>query len=341
MKAAVFYKKSDLRVEDKPIPSVKSDEVLLKVRACGVCGTDMHIFDGDEGAAPTPAGTTLGHEFAGEIVAVGDGITDLKPGMRACVDPNKLCGVCDACRAGIGHFCENMIGIGTTVDGGFAEYCAVPRSQVFTFDQSVPFAKAAMTEPVACCLHGIDMCDIAAGDTVVVIGGGMIGLLMLQLARLKGAATTVLLEPQAHKRDMAKELGADYALDPLAPDFEKTWNSLSLGRVGTVIECVGKPATMEQAIALAGKKSTVMMFGLTRPNDTISVKPFEIFKKEITLKASFINPYTQKRALSLIESGRINVEKMIGETIPVDELPALLSDTRRRSAGKTIVTFND
>lgn len=340
MKAAVFYGKNDLRVEQKETPKIKSDEVLLKVRACGVCGTDMHIFDGDEGAAPTPAKTTLGHEFAGEIVAVGDGITDLKVGIRACVDPNQLCGVCDACRGGIGHFCDHITGIGTTVDGGFAEYCAVPRSQIYTFGSDLPFAKAAMTEPVACCLHGIDMCEIAPGDTVAIIGGGMIGLLMLQLARLSGAAKTVILEPLEHKRKMALDLGADAALDPLAADFDDEWNKLGLGRVSTVIECVGRPSTMEQAISLAGKKSTVMLFGLTRPNDTISVKPFEIFKKEITVKASYINPYTQKRALALIESGRINVDAMIGEKISVDELPSLLSDKKRRSAGKTIVVFD-
>lgn len=340
MKSAVFYGKNDLRIEDTATPKIKSDEVLLKVRACGVCGTDMHIFDGDEGAAPTPAGTTLGHEFAGEIVAVGDGITDIKVGMRACVDPNQLCGVCDACRGGIGHFCEHITGIGTTVDGGFAEYCAVPRSQIYTFGNDLPFTKAAMTEPVACCLHGIDMCGISAGDTVVIIGGGMIGLLMLQLARLSGAATTVLLEPLEHKREMAIGLGADYALDPLAADFDERWKRLELGRVSVVIECVGRPSTMEQAISLAGKKSTVMLFGLTRPNDEIKVKPFEIFKKEITIKASYINPYTQKRALALIGSGRINVDKMIGETIRVDELPSLLADKKRRSAGKTIVVFD-
>ena len=337
----MFYGKNDLRVEERPVPRLKADEVLLKVRACGVCGTDMHIFDGDEGAAPTPVGTALGHEFAGEIVEVGDGVTDLFPGTRACVDPNKLCGKCDACRGGIGHFCENMIGIGTTVDGGFAEYCAVPRSQIYTFSNDVPFAKAAMTEPVACCLHGIDMCDISAGDTVAVIGGGMIGLIMLQLARLKGAAKTIIIEPLAHKREMALEFGADVALDPLAEDFDGSMKRLCADRVSTVIECVGKPSTMEQAISIAGKKSTVMLFGLTRPNDTISVKPFEIFKKEITLKASYINPYMQKRALDLICSGRINVEKMIGEKISLDGLPSLLSDKKRRSAGKTVVTFGN
>ena len=296
MKAAVFYGPKDLRIIDRPVPQPGTGEVLIRVRACGVCGTDMHIFDGGEGAAPTPVGTALGHEFAGEIAAVGDGVTDVRPGDRVCVDPNKLCGVCDACRSGIGHFCDNMIGIGTTVDGGFAEYCVVPRSQVYTFGRELPFACAAMTEPVACCLHGIDLCDILPGDSVVVIGGGMIGLLMLQLAKRKGAAKVVLLEPLPQKRELARELGADLALDPLTQDVPAELSRAGITRVGTVIECVGKPATMEQAIALAGKRSTVMLFGLSRPDDAIRVKPFDLFKKEITLKASYINPYTQKRA---------------------------------------------
>ncbi len=341
MKSAVFYGKNDLRIENKPMPTLGPNDVLLKVRACGVCGTDMHIFDGDEGAAPTPKGTTLGHEFAGEIVMVGDNITDLKPGMRACVDPNQLCGMCDACRGGMGHFCENIIGIGTTVDGGFAEYCAVPRSQIYTFGDNLSFTKAAMTEPVACCLHGIDMCDIVPGKTVVIIGGGMIGLLMLQLSKLKGASTTILLEPQSHKRQMALELGADYVFDSLSPNFKEEWEHHSFKHICTIIECVGKPSTMEQAIELANPKSTVMLFGLTRPNDTINIKPFEVFKKELSIKASFINPYTQKRALSLIENGKINVNKMIGEIISVDELPKLLADKKRRASGKTIVAFDN
>ena len=112
-----------------------------------------------------------------------------------------------------------------------------------------------------------------------------------------------------------------------------------IARINTVIECVGKTSTVEQAIAIAGKKSTVMMFGLTKPNDTVSIKPFEIFKKEIVLKASFINPYTQKRALSLIESGRIDVSSMVRERASIDELPTILADKGRRVAGKIIITF--
>ncbi len=339
MKAAVFYSKEDLRIEEREIPKAYGDKVLIKIKACGICGTDMHIFDGDEGAAPTPAGTTLGHEFSGEVVEIGEMVNGIKVGDKVCVDPNKLCNECSFCKDGIGHFCDNMIGIGTTVDGGFAEYCLVPMSQVYKFEKDIEFAEAAMTEPVACCLHGIDMCNINVGDTVLVIGGGMIGLIMLQLASLKGAATLILVEPIAEKREHALKLGADIVIDPINENVAEVLAKNNIGRINTVIECVGKTATIEQAISLAGKYSTVMMFGLTRPNDEIKVKPFEIFKKEIILKASFINPYTQSRALKLIESKKIDVSSMIYKKISVDELPSVLADKKERAKGKYIVSF--
>lgn len=339
MKAAVFYTKEDLRVEEREIPKAYGDKVLIKIKACGICGTDMHIFDGDEGAAPTPAGTTLGHEFSGEVVEIGEMVNGIKVGDKVCVDPNKLCNECSFCKDGVGHFCENMIGIGTTVDGGFAEYCLVPMSQVYKFEKDITFAEAAMTEPVACCLHGIDMCNINVGDTVLVIGGGMIGLIMLQLAKLKGAATLILVEPIPEKREHALKLGADIVIDPINENTAEVLAKNNITRINTVIECVGKTATIEQAISLAGKYSTVMMFGLTRPNDEIKVKPFEIFKKEIVLKASFINPYTQSRALKLIENKKVDVSSMIYKQIPLAELPSVLSDKKERTKGKYIVTF--
>lgn len=340
MKAAVFYKKEDLRIENLPMPEIGDEDVLIKVKACGICGTDMHIFDGDEGAAPTPAGTVLGHEFAGKVIEVGKKVQGINVGDKVCVDPNKLCNVCDYCREGIGHFCSNMIGIGTTVNGGFAEYCAVPQSQVYKFTDGTEFTKAAMTEPVACCLHGIDMCDIEPGAKVLVIGGGMIGLLMLQLAKIKGASKLALIEPIESKRELALKLGADIVIDPVNENAKEVLIKNGMERITTVIECVGKPVTMKQAIELAGNKSTVMLFGLTKPQDEISIKPFEIFKKEITIKASFINPYTQKRALSLIDSGKIDVSSMVYKFIPVEKLPVILADKKERALGKYIVTFD-
>ena len=339
MKAAVFYKKEDLKIEEIDIPTLRADDVLIKVRACGICGSDMHIFDGDEGAAPTPSGTVLGHEFSGEVVAVGSAVQSVRVGDRVAVDPNKLCNACKYCLGGIGHFCENMVGIGTTVHGGFAEYCAIPQSQVYPFGEKTSFEEAAMTEPLACCLHGIDMCDIEPGATVMVIGGGMIGLLMLQLAKIKGAARLIMIEPIAEKREHARRLGADLTIDPITEDVKMILEKNGISRIHTVIECVGKTSTIEQAIDLAGKKSTVMMFGLTKPNDTVSIKPFEIFKKEITLRASFINPYTQKRALDLIENKKIDVSSMIYQKASLSELPSILADRKKRTNGKFIITF--
>ncbi len=337
MKAAVFYKKHDLRIQELPMPEFTDNEVLINVKACGICGTDVHIFEGDEGAAQTPSGTVLGHEFAGEVVEIGKNVTSVKVGDRVCVDPNKLCNECYYCKSGIGHFCEHMIGIGTTVNGGFAQYCAVPESQVYKFSDSLSYEKAAMCEPVACCLHGIDMCDINVGDNVMVIGGGMIGLIMLQLAKLKGASGLILLEPVEEKRTLALQLGADICIDPINQDVTQVLRQNGVQRINTVIECVGKTGTMKQAIEYAGNKSTVMLFGLCKPNDTIDIKPFEIFKKEIVIKASFINPYTQKRALDLIQSGKIDVSSMIYKIDSLDNLPDILSDDSKRRMGKFII----
>ena len=337
MKAAVFYKEKDLRIEDLPIPEPKSDEVLIKVMACGICGTDVHIYHGDEGAAATPAGTVLGHEFAGVVEKIGSDVKNVSVGDAVCVDPNKLCNECYYCKNGIGHFCENMVGIGTTVNGGFAEYCCVPQSQVYKVSNRTSFEKAAMAEPVACCLHGIDMCDIKVSDTVLIIGGGMIGLIMLQLAKLSGAGTLILVEPVAEKRVLGSKLGADICINPFEENVEQVLKEKGIGRISTVIECAGLPSTMKQAISLAGKMSTVMLFGLTKPDDEIPVKPFEIFKKEIVIKASFINPYTQKRAVDLIDSGKIDVSSMVYKKITLEELSNALSDGSLRSKGKLIV----
>ena len=236
------------------------------------------------------------------------------------------------------HYCEHMIGYGTTVNGGFAEYCAVNERQVYKLGDNTSFEQGAMTEPVACCLHGMDMCEIRPGHQVVVIGGGMIGLLMLQLSRLAGAAKVALLEPVESKREVGKKLGADICIDPIHEDVKARLKEEGMTWVNTVIECVGRPSTIEQAIDIAGNKAVVMMFGLTKPDETISVKPFEIFRKELVLKASYINPYTQKRALDLIDSGRLDVSSMVYEVADLDELADILSNPELRAKGKYIIS---
>lgn len=338
MRSAVFYGKHDLRVEEHEAPAVGPHDVLIQVKACGVCGTDVHIYEGDKGAAEVTPPTILGHEFAGIISEVGSQVKNYKPGDRVCIDPNCYCGACDPCRNGVAHYCENMIGYGTTVDGGFAEYCSVDERQVYLLGENTTFEQGAMAEPVACCLHGIDMCEIQPGHQVVVIGGGMIGLLMLQLAKLAGAAKVALLEPVENKREVGKKLGADICIDPMREDVKSRLAECGMNWVNVVIECVGRPSTIEQAIDIAGNKAVVMMFGLTKPDEQIAVKPFQIFQKELVLKASYINPYTQRRALDLINSGRLDVSSMVYEVCGLNELEDVLSRPEIRANGKYIIS---
>lgn len=337
MRSAVFYGKHDLRIEEHEMPAVGPKDVLIRVKACGVCGTDVHIYEGDKGAAEVTPPTILGHEFSGIVEEVGEAVMDYRPGDRVCVDPNCYCGACTPCRSGVAHYCEHMIGYGTTVNGGFAEYCAVNERQVYKLGERTSFEQGAMAEPVACCLHGIDMCNIQPGSQAVVIGGGMIGLLMLQLAKLEGAAKVALLEPVEEKRLVAAKLGTDVCIDPLQADVKEELRKAGFTWVNTVIECVGRPATIEQAIDIAGNKAVVMMFGLTKPDETIAVKPFEIFKKELELKASYINPYTQKRALDLIDTGRLDVSSMVYGTYGLEKLVEILSSPQARAKGKYII----
>lgn len=338
MKSAVFYGKHDLRVEDHEMPVVGTKDVLIQVKACGVCGTDVHIYEGDKGAAEVTPPTILGHEFSGIVVKTGEAVRSVHPGDRVCIDPNCYCGECNPCRQGIVHFCEHMIGYGTTVNGGFAEYCAVQESQVYKLGENTSFEQGAMTEPVACCLHGLDMCNIHPGHQVVIIGGGMIGLLMLQLAKLAGASKVALLEPVDSKRQTAKKLGADICINPVNEDVKKCLREAGFTWIQTVIECVGRPSTIEQAIDLADYKATVMMFGLTKPDEAISVKPFQIFQKELELKASYINPCTQQRALDLIDSGRLDVSSMVFEVCGLEKLEDILSNPGTRAKGKFIIS---
>lgn len=337
MKAAVFKGKGIIDVEETATPVCMENDVLIKVMACGVCGTDVHIFEGSEGAAPVTPPVILGHEFSGIVEKVGSAVKDFKEGDRVAVDPNNMCGHCSFCKNGRGHFCESMIGYGTTANGGFAQYCRVPCKQVYHLDEHVSFEEGALCEPVACCLHGIDECEIKASDTVMVIGGGTIGLIMVQLAKMSGAAQVVLLEPVEEKRALGALVGADLIIDPVHEDVESVLHTNRIRQIDTVIECVGLKRTMVDAIKYAGKNAVVMLFGLGTPSDEISIKPFEIFKKEIVIKSSYINPYTQSRALKIINSGRINLKNLIAETISLQELSEVLGDSSKRKKGKIIV----
>jgi len=337
LKGAVFYKKGDLRVEDIEIRKPKSYEVTLKVEYCGVCGTDKHILAGAEGAGYTPPGTVLGHEFSGIITEVGENVKGIAVGDRVCVDPNDMCGKCYYCKQGIGHFCEDMIGIGTTVNGGFAEFCTVNAKQVYKIPDSLSLKEAAMAEPVACCLHGMDLINMRAGQTVMIIGGGTIGMIMLQLAKASGASTLIMIEPVESKRKMASKFGADITIDPFNDRIEEALAKAGVKQIDTTIECVGLVKTMNMAIDFTGKGGTAMLFGLTEPDSEMIIKPFDLFKREITVKASYINPYTQMRAINLLSSGIVDVNSLITDIVGLDNINDVFMTDKYKNSGKILI----
>ena len=331
MRAAVFHGVGDLRIEERPELAVGSGQVLVKVAACGVCGTDRHILHGEFETFPP---VIIGHEFAGEVVRVGEGVGDLRPGDRVAVDPNMPCGICRPCRRGQIHLCQNLRALGVDWDGGFAELCCVPRAQCYTLPQGVALREGAMTEPLACCLRGIQQAAIRPGDVVAVIGGGAIGQMLAQLARQAGAARVVLSEPVAERREMALSLGADQVIDPARDDPLAAGGALA-GGADVVIEAVGSRATTAQALTWAAPGGTVLWFGVTPPGHLIEVEPNLIFRKELTIAGARINPFTHGAAVDLLASGRIRVAPLITQTIPLEALPEVLA----RPAGGEIKTL--
>lgn len=336
MKAAVFHGKGDIRVDaNYPTPVPKDNEVLIRVKACGVCGTDVHIHAGAQGATDCNPPVILGHEFAGVVEAVGKDVTRIQVGQHVTVNPNIACEACEACRRGDPHFCDTMTATGVNHDGGFAEYCVVLEKQAHVIPDSVPFEEAAMCEPVACCLHGIDLTQIKCGDTVMIVGGGTIGMIMLQLAQMSGAVRVVMLEVNEKRFELAKKLGAELCLNPLKDDVKAELEKHGFTDIRAVIECAGRAETVQYAIEYAGKAATVMIFSLTEPDCAIPFLPFAAFKKELTLKTSFVNPNTQGRAAQIITSGRLNLHDLISDRVALDDINEAFKPGMRN--GKTVI----
>lgn len=310
-------------IETRPLvlPEPGEGQVLVKVSACGVCGTDVHIYHGGKGSAEVVPPVILGHEFSGHIVKLGSGVTGLEEGQLITVDPNIYCGKCRPCRQGQKQMCHHMRAVGVNMDGGFADYCLVPYAQCVPVPEGTDPELAALAEPLACCLHGIDRVGIRPGENVLVIGGGTIGQIMLQLARLAGAAKVVLSEPVEIRRELAVRLGADAAIDPLREDLPQRLSEL-LSRDGAdvVIECVGNPRTSAQAIDAAAGCGRVMLFGVPNPDAVLQTKMHPIFQKELTIMGSFVNPDTHSRAVALLSSGQLKLKELITHRFPVSQL---------------------
>lgn len=337
MKASRFLGNKTFAVTDLPTPHAGPGELVLRNQVCGVCGTDVHIYHGEPGSADVNPPVVLGHEYSGEVVEVGEGVTGFAVGNHVTVDPNIYCGHCAYCQNGKKQLCPSMEAIGVTRDGGFAQYSRIPASQAFKLEPTVPWEAAAMAEPLACCLHGIDLAGIQVGDKVCVVGGGAIGLLMVQLAQLSGASQIVLSEPNEKRRQVGLQLGANAALDPTRPDAQEAFAQVLDGGANVVIECVGNVPAVKSAFQFAGKGATVLLFSVPKVDATFDLPLFDVYKKELTIKGSFVNPDTHARAVALINSGKVDFDPIITHRFTLDQLPEAIAMQMSDASIKVVV----
>jgi L-iditol 2-dehydrogenase len=317
MKAAVLQGTKQIEVMEWKHPSPSPSEVIVKVKSCGICGTDQHIYHGHPGSAEVHPPIILGHEWAGEVVEGGAEVSTVQKGDRVSIDPNIYCGTCENCRSNRAHLCNNLQAIGVTRDGGMGEYCVVPAANCYRIPEHMTFEEAALVEPLGCVLHGLKKIDLSSLSKVLIIGGGFIGQLFLQLVKQQNVQSIIVSEPADNKRELLYKLGADEIIHPM--DASKL-------EVDVVIECVGRPESMELAVKSVGKGGQVLLFGVAAPETIISVSPFEIFSKELSIKGSFINPYTHEEAVSLISKKVVDVLSLISHRFTIAELPEAMAN---------------
>ena len=342
MKGTYFLGNKLFETKEIPDPIPSKGEVRIKVKACGVCGTDVHIYEGSKGSAQVTPPIILGHEFSGIVDAVGEGVDNVAIGDHVTVDPNMYCGKCHYCHIGKKHLCENLRAYGVNENGGFAEMCIVKQEQCYKLNNDIPFQFGAMTEPLACAIHGINLADIRVGDSVCIIGGGAIGLLMVQLARHAGASTVFLSEPVEFRRKIALEVGADETLDPIHENIlEKIKNHIGTNGVDHVIECVGNSIALRQGLEICDKGGVLVIFAVHPTDETDLISPFAIYQKELTIKGSFINPDTHERAVSMINNHQIMLEPLITHSFPVDQLENAILMQKSDKSIKVIIEPNN
>ncbi|TPM27456.1 zinc-dependent alcohol dehydrogenase family protein [Mesorhizobium sp. B2-3-4] len=337
MKAVRLEAVGSIALRELAKPSPGPDDLLVRIEACGVCGTDRHLFHGEFPCKPP---VTPGHEFSGIIEAVGSSVCGFSIGDRVTGDPNIACGRCSHCHAGRVNLCSNLTAIGIHRDGGFADYVVMPQKQAFILPASLKPTHGAFCEPLACCLHGVDLAGIKPGSSVVVLGGGVIGLLTVQLARLAGATTIILSTRQASRRDLARELGATVTVDPTATnviDAIAAPAGLAPGGADVVFECAGVRETVEQSMRIARAGGTVVIVGVTPQGMKAEFEPFDLLFRELKVLGSFLNPYTHGRAAELIASGAIEVDRLISRQVALEEAPAVIANPPAPGEVKVLV----
>ena len=338
MKAVVYDAPKQYSVKEVPTPEAGPGEVRIKVDQVGVCGTDVHIHHGDFGAVFP---LTPGHELVGTIDALGEGTGRFAVGEQVTVNPNVYCGTCDYCLAGRLILCSDMKGLGSNFPGFFAEYATVREDLVFSVEGIHPDT-AVFTEPAACAMHGLESLQIRPGATALVFGAGPTGLLLAQLIRSGGAASVTVAAPTPFKLETARALGVDQTVLIDRADMEGNRARLleASGADGYdyVVEATGSTAIGNICVPLTRNGGTVLVYGVTRADETVSFHPFDVFRREITIKGSFAEMTSFGAAIRALRSGRARTDGIITHRFSLDDygkaLDAVAGD---RTAHKVVI----
>ncbi|GAA0522572.1 alcohol dehydrogenase [Saccharopolyspora subtropica] len=321
MRAAIVDQPGSVRVGDVPDPKPGDRQLLIRVGACGICGTDLHIADGH--FPPTPYPIVPGHEFAGEVVELGPDVPgDWRVGDRVAVDPSLFCGYCTPCRSGHGNLCANWGATGDTVNGAFAEYVAVPAATCYRMPDEMTWQQGALVEPVSCAVHGVRQIGVEAGERFLVVGAGTMGLLMQQLLQRAGAHVSVV-DRNTARLPRAEQLGAA-AVAASVTELDE--------RFDAAVDCTGAAPAIEAAFDSLRRGGRLLVFGVAPAEARVSLSPFRIYNDEIKIIGSMAVLHSFGAALDLVATGAVDPDALLTDTLPLEEFPAAL-DLMRRGTG--------
>jgi 2-desacetyl-2-hydroxyethyl bacteriochlorophyllide A dehydrogenase len=329
VKAVVIEAPGKVAVKQIEDPTPGPLDAVIQVEACGICGTDIHVLEGELESTSFPI--VPGHEFCGEVVGVGSEVRNLHPGQFVAVDPNMFCGRCRFCRIGRGNLCENYDATGVTRDGACAEYVRAPAANAVNLPDGFPRPWGAMVEPLSCAVHGIDQLDLRVASSYLIYGAGTMGLLLAQLIRHAGAGRLDMLDRNPARFDLARRLAADRvaaAADEL--DRPQGWD--------VVIDATGSVPAIEDGLRRVIRGGTFLMFGVAAIDAVATFSPFRIYKDEIKIIGSMAVLNSFERALTLLVKGVIDCEAMITHRFPLDGYLAAIDTFRLGSGLKIQVT---
>ncbi len=335
MLAGVFRGNGRLSVEEVDVPAVtEPDEVLIKIDACSVCGTDVHILEVPPAGFDVAPGTVLGHEIAGQVADVGSGVKKIKVGDRVVVEPNDYCGICRYCLDGLTNHCENQTSLGVTKNGGFAEYVKVTEKVTHKISDDLPVNIAVFAEPLACVVNGFRKVNARPGQSSLVIGAGPIALIFVQMLRSAGVNPIIVSEPSETRREFAKKSGAHYVLDPFHEDVAKAAKELTGLGPDIVIDVVG--SQMGEAVKAVKNGGIVLLFGYNTKAEPKVVQHM-IIDKEIQVLGTWIARGTFPDAVKILEKNVLDLEMLITHVLPLEKLDEGISALRKGEGLEVII----